>query len=289
MINQHIISEILFIVVLYKKRISESESIQSIQTVLEDNQLHFYIYDNSPEYNYFDKSKLNLATTFYVADAKNSGVSRAYNLGAKLASERNKKWLMLCDQDTEFTPEYFDSLCRIIHNFEPNLVAPYLFSNLQLISPCAFTMNYGHPLKKMPVPGWTMLKKIALLNSGMVISREAFEKCGGYAEDVFLDFSDFDFLKKYRKIFGEFYLMDVRIEHHLESVNRKDFNSLRFIKYCQSYKGAMHNLFDILSLTLIVLFRTFKLCFFHGEILPLKLFLLYFLMNRKLVRDENSD
>jgi len=273
------IEDILIIVVLYKIKITECKSIQSILTVLKGDPIEFLVYDNSPECNIGLTGDTALVKFNYVGDIKNSGVSKAYNLGAKLASDRKKKWLLLCDQDTEFTPDYFNSICRIIYNFMPNLVAPYLFSNTQMISPCAFTMNYGRPLKKMPLPGWATLNRIALLNSGLIINREAFEKCGGYDEKVFLDFSDFDFIKKYRKIVGKFYQMDVRLEHHLESDFRKDFNAQRFIKYCQSYRGAIHNFFDLLSISSIVLLRTLKLAVRHRNVSPIQYWFRYFMIN----------
>jgi GT2 family glycosyltransferase len=272
------ISDILFIIVLYKKRISECESFQSIVGVLEEYPVEFFIYDNYPEYN--SKPFLNLPSVKveYVTDSANSGVSKAYNLGSEYAAGRGKKWLLLCDQDTVFQRNYFDRLYEAVRDHNPVLMAPYLYSNEILISPCAFRMNYGRKLKTLPLPGWNTLRNKSLLNSGLAVRRDGFEECGGYNDRIFLDFSDFDFIKRYKRMYPTFFLLDVQLEHHLESSHSKAFNAERFIKYCRSYRAAVHNWSDLLSISFIVLARTIRLSIRHRILSPIAYWFRYYIM-----------
>lgn len=255
-------------------------SILSIMESLKNEEPEFFIYDNSPEYNNSFKQKLDHAKIKYVADAENSGVSRAYNLGSEYASALGRKWLLLCDQDTLFNTAYFDCLFKTLHEHNPTMVAPFLYSNEILISPCKFRLNYGSRLKTLPLPGRNAFGGKALLNSGLLIRQDEFKASGGYNEKVFLDFADFDFIKRFKKICPDFYLLNVELEHHLESTRMQAFNRERFIKYCKSYRGAINNLYSFVTISLIVSLRTIKLALVHQKLLPIKFFLLYYVAGR---------
>ena len=242
------IENLLIVVVIYKKKISDCETILSISSSLADRFIDILVYDNSPEYNQTATSVTENCRLYYVADNDNSGVSKAYNSGAKKAQDMKKRWLLLCDQDTVLTLNYFQEVFTAVHIHCPPLVAPFLYSEAKLISPCAFIFNYGFALRRIPVSGWNNFKNLSVLNSGLLIKLEAFEKLGGYNEDIFLDFSDFDFIKRYKKMFSQFYLINTRVEHHLESSVHGSFNELRFIKYCKSYRRASHNFFILSQL-----------------------------------------
>lgn len=240
------LEDILIVVVLYKKKISECESLLTISNALADQFIDIFVYDNSPEYNFDPAAILENHRLHYIADYENSGVSKAYNIGANRAQNMNKRWLLLCDQDTVFTRSYFEQVFITVDIHNPLLMAPFLFSHSTLISPCGFMYNYGYALNKQPISGWNNFKNSTLLNSGLFITCDAFEECGGYNEKVFLDFSDFDFMKRYRNKYSQFYLLDVKLEHHLESSTQNFFNESRFIKYCKSYRGAIHNFFYLI-------------------------------------------
>ncbi|MBN2610920.1 MAG: glycosyltransferase [Bacteroidales bacterium] len=275
-----LISEILFVVVLYKKKIAECESLVTLEESVDGCNIDVFIYDNSPDYNLNVPETIGNCRIHYLGDLENPGVSKAYNSGAVFAKKTGKKWLILCDQDTLFQDEFFMNLYAAISNFNPVLLAPFLYSNSMLISPCGFRLNYGYPLKLVPRSGFNKLNGISLLNSGLTVSLEAYMNCGGYNEKVFLDFADFDFIKRFKKICPTFYLLDVKLEHHLESTRMQAFNKERFIKYCKSYRGAITNLYNFVTLSLIVTLRTIKLALVHQKLIPIKIFLLYYVADR---------
>lgn len=271
-------NDILFIVVLYKTKIQECMSILSILESLKGEEPEFFVYDNSPDLNNYSFKGLNYTKVKYMADPENSGVSRAYNLGSEYAAAHGKKWLLLCDQDTIFDANYFDFLFKALHEHNPAITAPFLYSNGILISPCAFRLNYGNRLKTIPLPGRNAFNCKALLNSGLLIRQNVFKASGGYNEKVFLDFADFDFIKRLKKICPAFYLLDVKLEHHLESTRMQVFNRERFVAYCRSYRAAVHNLFDLFTITTIVLARTIKLSVRHRIVSPVGYCFNFFLL-----------
>lgn len=274
------LSDIILVVVLYKKRISQSNSIASISKSTKTGNIVILVYDNSPEYNLVVPETITNCKIIYNADMQNSGVSKAYNYAASFAKKTGKKWIMLCDQDTTFNSGYLTSVFAAIVNFNPTLLAPYLYSNFNLVSPCGFVMNYGYPLKKEPPDGFQELSGISVLNSGLVISLEAYFNCGGYNEKVFLDFSDFDFIKKFKKKYGKIFLLNIHLEHNLGPSYTDSFNAYRFSRYVKSYRGAIQNLFDLLTITTIVCIRSIKQSLFYHSLLPFRLFLIGFILNK---------
>lgn len=275
---EEFLDNILVIVVLYRTTIQDCQSITSITDSLKYRKLNIFVYDNSPEYNINNVENIDKFQIFYFQDFTNSGVSLAYNEGAIVAQKMNKRWLLLCDQDTAFTFEYFNEIYNCPKLLETNLFAPKLISNKTQLSPCSFIFNYGSKLKSDLPSGITLLKGISLLNSGLLIQITSFNKCGGYNPKVFLDFSDFEFLKRFKKCYSNFYLLDINLEHHLESIFLKTFNENRFIQYCKSYRGAIHNFVDFVLIGFIVLSRSFKQSLVFRTFLPIYIFINFFII-----------
>ena len=87
---------ILIIIVLYKNNLEQSTSYKTLIERYSDRYL--YIYDNSP-----NQQTITRPNTIYIHDPKNSGLSVAYNKAAEYAKENGYKWLLLMDQDTDFS------------------------------------------------------------------------------------------------------------------------------------------------------------------------------------------
>ena len=64
----------------------------------------------------------------------------------------------------------------------------------------------GYPAGQL-IPGLHNLYKLSPVNSGLLVSLSLFERAGGYNEKVKVDFCDFQFLEKVRRIDARFYLM----------------------------------------------------------------------------------
>lgn len=270
--NKHQLAElsstvegILFILVLYKRKLNESDSFISLITSLKKTNLNIdiFIYDNSPSPMIL-KEELSGENwnIYYVHDETNPGVSKAYNEGFKLGKNLNKKWLLLLDQDTKFPEDAIIKYCRaVLDNNEYFLFAPILVAtNGTICSPCNYFLKRGSPMNSIEV-GLVNITRKSLMNSGMLMRIDIFEKVGGYNEKIKLDFSDFDFIDRYRQIYQYFYVVDTKCIHELATVAEDDVNRslTRFTTYCENIKYFAKNDFDTLILLFLTLFRACKL------------------------------
>ena len=209
---QSFLDSLLIVLVLYKSDLETSESFQSIETSLKttNNSVDVFIYDNSPQRLDFSLNQYN-SKIHYVWDSSNPGVSKAYNEGFAVAENDGKKWLLILDQDTEFDSDFlikYHVACT--SNPTISLFAPILKLNSgEIYSPCTYKFPRTAILKKIDI-GITELKSLSLLNSGMLIGANAFKEVGGYDERLKMDFTDFEFIDRYRKISNHFFVLEDR-------------------------------------------------------------------------------
>ena len=97
----------------------------------------------------------------------------------------------------------------------------------------------------------------------MLINLEAFRLVGGYNEKVKLDFSDFQFIERFKKRFDSFYVINVIAKHAFSDteINTSKLNK-RFISYCDGAKNCeMISIHDRIIYFMIVFFRATKLVY----------------------------
>ena len=258
------IEKILFILVIYKRKLNESDSFISLVNSLKKTNLSIdiFVYDNSPSSMIVNEELSGKNWKIhYVHDETNPGVSKAYNEGFKLGKKLNKKWLLLLDQDTTLPDDAIIKYCRaVLDNNEHSLFAPILISTNSIIySPTNYFFKRGFPMKSIEI-GLMNSRRKSLINSGLLISIDIFEKVGGYNERLKLDFSDFDFIDRYRKISDKFFIIDTECIHELSS-NEEDLHSSinNFTRYCKGLKIYIVADFDSFCLLCITLIRACKL------------------------------
>jgi rhamnosyltransferase len=269
--------DVLAVIVLYQKRVGESETLLSLSKSSDRKagKIDVMIYDNSPTPQWLDDGTWRDGFCIhYTSDPSNPGVSKAYNAGFELARQLNKKWLLLLDQDTVF-PE--DALAMYAINVEryaePALLAPILVCDHRIYSPCRQVMNINFPLHVIQ-PGWVRTKGFSVLNSGMCIRLDAFERIGGFDEKIHLDFADHDFVRRYRKHFKDFLLIDMVCQHSFSDKETSDINTslTRFDHYCEGAKNSMKSFADPFSLLPIALVRAARLSLRFRSVQFLKVF-----------------
>lgn len=260
MINEN---SILVVVVLYKCRIDESDSIKTLAASIHHgawNCIDLMIYDNSPEYN--DSNIYNDPTfrIHYVPDKNNSGVSRAYNIGADLGQRMKKEYILLLDQDTEVSLSYCSELSKMKSKYP--LIVPKLICRGLIISPCRYKWGRGTYLNVEDcVRGINSLKNRNFLNSGSLISISLFKRVGGFDENIPLYFSDFNFFNRLKRIHSTFFLLESTFHHNMASNDESNMKQFvkRFEMYCDgAYRCYKSNL-GISLMVLNVLLRAFKL------------------------------
>ena len=258
---------LLCVIVLYKCLLENTKTYQTL--IRRMRSYHLYIYDNSPE-----KQFINDGRMIYVHDAKNSGLSVAYNKAAEYAKENGYKWLLLMDQDTDFSGiSITDYEKAISNNPTIKVFAPKIKCGAKYMSPVKIWHHIGFLQNKVP-SGIIQLSKYGIINSGMCVNVDAMIECGGYNEKVFLDHSDFEFLEKIKRLYSSAYIIDVEIKQNLSTFSDNKSTTLRrYTLYCKSIKGCEHRgLFDSCGLFVLVLKRGISICIREKTLKSLTIF-----------------
>lgn len=232
--------KVLVILVLYKTTVCDSVAyntlIDSINFTKIDD-ISFFVYDNSPlPHDYTNNNRISK----YIHDPLNSGLSKAYNIGALYAKENNFNYILLSDQDTSFDKSFFKLIIEPINkNKDVKIFAPILIlKNSSNFSPTLYKYKRGHPVSLIPNQKYS-LNKYSPVNSGMLIDLDFYLSVGGYNEKVRLDFADFQFIERARKKTKYFYLVDTKCLQDFSN-DILDVNALlnRFQLYCESAKNC---------------------------------------------------
>jgi GT2 family glycosyltransferase len=264
--------DFIAVLVLYKSALNQSQTFLSICRSLKKNNLRLdlIVYDNTPGYNADLIAGLNVVNNInidYRQDNDNSGVSKAYNLAQSVGKAKSKKWIILLDQDTDFPENTVAEYIRSTSLYpDDKLFAPMMLVNQNtIISPCHFKFMRGFSVKHVN-PGVNSLNKYSVINCGMCISISAFEKNKGYNELIKLDFSDHDFIKRFKKYIGErFIVLDLRVYHELSSSARNSKNSdlVRFDYYLKGARYISSSFIESFFLTINATIRAVKLSLIH--------------------------
>ena len=261
------VESLLVIIVVYKSALENCESFQSVLAVSEEfPNLNLFIYDNSPtsqEIKNYESLTIN-----YFHDDKNSGVSKAYNVGVEYAYKGQKEWVLLLDQDTSLPDFILKKYNEAVDsNSNINLFAPILkLKNGRIFSPSRYRFKRGFFIDNIKF-GTHTLFEYAPVNSGMMIKIAAFQKVGGYNEKVKLDFADFQFVERFRKTYSEFFVLDVVCEQDFSDDNNSYVSqNIRFKYYCEGAKNIEgKSIWDWLQYNMVTFIRAVRLTLRYGK------------------------
>ncbi|UII34365.1 glycosyltransferase [Fulvivirga ulvae] len=267
-------NDILATIVLYNTSLEQSQTFQSLSKSLlySSDHLEILVYDNSRDKMYTGK-KYNSWHIHYYHDPANSGVSKAFNHGGALAKTLGKKWLLLLDQDTLFPREAINIYANALKENMPGLLAPYLFFKRKLISPFSIKSGKGRIINYIH-PGKYSLDQIMPVNSGLLINVEDFWSCGGYNESFPLDYSDFAFIERYRKICPDFKVINLECEHQfsgLDHAGDKQSALKRFEHFCNSTLRYKREVSPYLKSSKLIIRRALRLSIAYKSISFLKI------------------
>ena len=265
---------ILFIIVLYKCQYHDCKSYRTLISKSDKN--HVFIYDNSPD----PQSVTDLNVT-YIHDPTNRGISHAYNVAADYARRQNYDWLLLMDQDTTFSEGIMDDyLGHIFSHPEVRLfVPPVRVDSLFYMSPVKLFWKFGFLSKCIPSGQVISLYDYSPINSGMCISVDAFFECGGYNENVFLDYSDYQFIERFRKRYSNCYVLETCVYQDFSVVvDNRDKSMKRLVMFCKSLKHFERNsILDSLGIDLVVIKRSLSLMVKYKSLRPLDIFFKFYI------------
>lgn len=243
-----ILDSILPILVVYKQNLRNSISLNALSIHLDKTgiRLDLFVYDNSPALSELASFKFKQFDITYIHDPLNSGVSKAYNTGAKFGSTKNKEWIMLLDQDTSFPDDFMIKYQEAsIKNPEIKLFCPILITQFgQIMSPCVYRHKQGQWVKQLN-KGVYSLYSFSPVNSGMMINLKAFNQVGGYNESVRLDFADFQFIERFKNSFKMFCVIDLVCRQEFSGFE-KNIVTLknRFVLFCEGARNCDRCIFS---------------------------------------------
>jgi GT2 family glycosyltransferase len=204
------------VLVLYQLTAESSECFLSLRAWLEQapsaETFTLLLYDNSPapatELPSFP------GTLIYRHNGSNGGVAAAYNTGLALARENDSPWLMLLDQDTRLSYEYFEELRRTIPDVPQTVtvIIPRLVQDGHTHSPHRLP-RLSH--RRLPEDMTGVLPRdVSAFNSGAVLRVSAVQT---FPERYWLDFLDHVVFHQLQANGGRIWLMHTRLEHRLST------------------------------------------------------------------------
>jgi rhamnosyltransferase len=264
---------ILAVVVIYNCRIEESWTLITLNRSLEriSEYLDIVVYDNSLNSDLVNGSvfRKGCFNIHYFHDPSNPGVSKAYNFAASYGELFKKSWLLILDQDTSFPVDTFSKyISAVKNNFALKLFVPVLkLADGRILSPARYWCKRGFGLKKISF-GLHGFNHLSPLNSGMMISLDAFNAVGGYDERVRLDFSDFMFIERFRRKFDLFFVVDVvGVQGFSDESTDVGVLNERFGWYCEGARNCeRESVWDWWQYMVVVVVRASMLAIRTGDV-----------------------
>jgi GT2 family glycosyltransferase len=217
--------QIVIVVVLYKRTLDQSQTINSLAEVFARSpelleSFKVLLWDNSPE------ALVDPALPFpceYRHGTRNLGTSGAYNHAMEFAESLGAPWLLLFDQDTTVSQEYLPRMLEYSHRFQddPHIgtVVPFVHSHGTLVSPRSL-LSFNR-VKQIPSTFHGVYKRKGYaVNSATLMRVAALREAGGYSEDFWLDLSDvYAFQAMYRKGWYMFIAGDLHLQHSIAALD----------------------------------------------------------------------
>jgi GT2 family glycosyltransferase len=218
-------SQIVAVVVLYKRLPEQSQTIESLGKVFAGNpalldSIRVVLFDNSPKA--LDRVNLSFPCNYHHA-GRNVGTSGAYNYATEFAEAGACPWLLLLDQDTTVSAEFLPRMLEYSHllqeQTEIGSVVPFIYSHGSLVSPR--TLGRFNQISHIPPAFHGIYRQKAFaVNSATLMRVAALREIGGYSDDFWLDLSDvYVFQAMYRKGRYLYIAGDLTLQHSITSMD----------------------------------------------------------------------
>lgn len=206
------------------------------------NNLYILIVDNNSdqiEHQYVESS---CSEVCIITLLNNSGVSHAYNVGAKFAFDQGADYVLLLNNDTEVTPNTIENLIELLLQLGPDhsVISPAIYykdrkediwslgghwrsatQTIQLITRIPLGMHVGNLLKTQFLTGCCLL-----------VGENVWKIVGGFDETFSFYYEDWDFsLCCQRKNIDLWCALDIKLFHVVgaSSIKRDDSKSTSYL------------------------------------------------------------
>lgn len=213
--------KIYIVIVLYKQNWCDIPSRTCIETLVLEHEIEVLVYDNSPkkqEDPFFDAQ-----TVTYIHNNANPGLAVAYNQALALAASCD--WLILLDQDTQVSLDFFEKVVQVHPDEQVVSLVPLIYSGEQQISP-VFSNRYVSKNSQYPKQG--IHSQLMAINSASVLKVRFLKEIGGFNQAFPLDFLDHWLYWEINNEGKKVQILPIALQHSLSVL---DYSSLKIARY----------------------------------------------------------
>ena len=226
--------KVYVIIVIYNMNCNDSITLNYIDKISCRDDVDVVICDNSTNDHTLNQKYCNTKNYNYINMDGNKGLSKAYNAAIK-SIPSDDAWIILFDQDTEISEDYFAKMVLSIKKFPSVLVhVPIVVDGEGILSP---TKISHYSIKRVKDPHINS-SQLSAINSGMLINLKVFENIGLYEEKLFLEYIDHYFIRKYKEKNGEIIVVDTKLFQNFSENDHTNIESdlKRFSIYLSDFK-----------------------------------------------------
>lgn len=154
------------------------------------------VVDNSDTKNEISQSLKNDPNFIYIDMDGNKGIAAALNKGIEYLNSKNIDFALTMDQDSLFPTKYYQDIMKLVNKYKTD----YSVIGLN------FNQENGGLDEIIEVPYW--------ITSGNFVNISDFMSVGGFMNELFIDYVDFELGYKFKKNgFKICYLKDFSLKH----------------------------------------------------------------------------
>lgn len=154
------------------------------------------VVDNSDIKNEISQSLKNDPNFIYIDMDGNKGIAAALNKGIEYLNSKNIDFALTMDQDSLFPTKYYPNILKLVNKYKTD----YSVIGLN------FNQDNGGLDEIIEVPYW--------ITSGNFVNISDFMSVGGFMNELFIDYVDFELGYKFKKNgFKICYLKDFSLKH----------------------------------------------------------------------------
>lgn len=252
------------IIVLYKIRLEDSITYKTFKrnvSKLENIGVKLLIYNNSPEII------IPQSEEYYLYQPKeNLKLAGAYRYALERAYEEGYKWLLLLDQDTELTSEYFEELNKFLNSSiqdSYDIAVPILKQGNLFLSPACYNKYKGPFDKPKVIHNNNELSKklkndiLVAYNSVSLLKVSALKEVGGFGTEYPLDMLDYDYYTRMHNNKSYIYILSTIIQQNLSLLDKK--NPISVVRY-NLYMDASYKFAKSLGWTSVLYYKYKLVC-----------------------------
>lgn len=175
------------------------------------------VVDNSDTKNEISQSLKNDPNFIYIDMDGNKGIAAALNKGIEYLNSKNIDFALTMDQDSLFPTKYYPNILKLVNKYKTD----YSVIGLN------FNQDNGGLDEIIEVPYW--------ITSGNFVNISDFMSVGGFMNELFIDYVDFELGYKFKKNgFKICYLKDFSLKHTIG-------NPIEIHLFGKTYRAMNHS------------------------------------------------